>query len=90
MVVKTSAVAVKPSGADIGGRTAKRGRYTSFQQRIEGMFLNCFRVCLFVGHRSLTSKWNLNYLDLKAYKEKHGHLNVKMDDDLSLYQFCTK
>ena len=38
VVVKTSAVAVKPSGADIGGRTAKRGRYTSFQQRIEGMF----------------------------------------------------
>ena len=46
VVVKTSAVAVKPSGADIGGRTSKRGRYTSFQQRIEGMFLNCFRVCL--------------------------------------------
>ena len=38
VVVKTSAVAVKPSGADIGGRTAKRGRYTSFQQRIEGVF----------------------------------------------------
>ena len=37
VVVKASVVAVKPSGADIGGRTAKRGRYTSFQQRIEGM-----------------------------------------------------
>jgi len=37
VVVKPSAVAVKPSGADTGGRTAKRGRYTSFQQRIEGM-----------------------------------------------------
>jgi len=38
VVVKPSVVAVKPSGVDIGGRTAKRGRYTSFQQRIEGMF----------------------------------------------------
>ena len=37
VVVQPRAVAVKPSGADIGGRTVKRGRYTSFQQRIEGM-----------------------------------------------------
>ena len=27
--------------------------------------------------------------DLKAYKLKHGHLNVKRDDDPSLYNFCT-
>ena len=26
--------------------------------------------------------------DLKTYKEKHGHVNVKRSDDKSLYQFC--
>ena len=26
--------------------------------------------------------------DLRAYKEKHGHVNVKQSDDKSLYDFC--
>ena len=26
--------------------------------------------------------------DLKAYKEKHGHVNVKDKEDMSLYEFC--
>ena len=26
--------------------------------------------------------------DLQAYKEKHGHANVKKSDDKSLYDFC--
>ena len=26
--------------------------------------------------------------DLRAYKEKHGHVNVKKSDDRSLYDFC--
>ena len=26
--------------------------------------------------------------DLRAYKEKHGHVNVKQSDDSSLYDFC--
>ena len=26
--------------------------------------------------------------DLKAYKEKHGHVNVKQSEDKSLYKFC--
>ena len=28
--------------------------------------------------------------DLRAYKEKHGHVNVKKNDDKSLYEFCVK
>ena len=28
--------------------------------------------------------------DLKAYKEKHGHVNVKLSDDKSLYGFCSQ
>ena len=26
--------------------------------------------------------------DLREYKEKHGHVNVKKSDDRSLYDFC--
>ena len=26
--------------------------------------------------------------DLRAYKEKHGHIRVKQSDDTSLYEFC--
>ena len=26
--------------------------------------------------------------DLRAYKEKHGHVNVKEKEDKSLYSFC--
>jgi len=26
--------------------------------------------------------------DLREYKQKHGHVNVKIDEDISLYQFC--
>ena len=26
--------------------------------------------------------------DLREYKEKHGHINVKKSDDKSLYKFC--
>ena len=26
--------------------------------------------------------------ELRAYKEKHGHVNVKQSDDKSLYHFC--
>ena len=28
--------------------------------------------------------------DLREYKEKHGHLNVKQSDDKSLYTFCSR
>ena len=28
--------------------------------------------------------------DLLAYKEKHGHINVKEKEDKSLYSFCYK
>ena len=28
--------------------------------------------------------------DLRAYKEKHGHINVKKKEDKSLYQFCSR
>ena len=27
--------------------------------------------------------------DLRAYKEKHGHVNVKKSEDESLYGFCS-
>ena len=46
---------------------------------------------------ALGFEWNLNsdtksfaqrIADLKAYKEKHGHIKVKMSDDKSLYTFC--
>ena len=26
--------------------------------------------------------------DLREYKQKHGHVNVKIHEDSSLYQFC--
>ena len=50
-----------PTTATNGGRNKKRGKYTTFKQRLA---------------------------DLKAYKEKHGHINVKADEDKALYQFC--
>ena len=28
--------------------------------------------------------------DLKAYKEKYGHVNVKKSEDRSLYDFCSQ
>ena len=28
--------------------------------------------------------------DLRAYKEKHGHINVRKSDDKSMYDFCMK
>ena len=65
---KSAAIASKkekksasPTTATNGGRNKKRGKYTTFKQRLA---------------------------DLKAYKEKHGHINVKADEDKALYQFC--
>eukprot|EP00581_Thalassiosira_minuscula_P032079 CAMPEP_0183767086 /NCGR_PEP_ID=MMETSP0739-20130205/11972_1 /TAXON_ID=385413 /ORGANISM="Thalassiosira miniscula, Strain CCMP1093" /LENGTH=388 /DNA_ID=CAMNT_0026005955 /DNA_START=130 /DNA_END=1296 /DNA_ORIENTATION=+ len=28
--------------------------------------------------------------ELKSYKEKHGHINVKRNEDVALYRFCNK
>ena len=36
-----------------------------------------------------TKSFEQRIVDLRAYKEKHGHTNVKKSEDKSLYQFCT-
>ena len=61
MSSKKEKKSASPATATNGGRNKKRGKYTTFKQRLA---------------------------DLKAYKEKHGHINVKADEDKALYQFC--
>ena len=41
--------------------------------------------------RAVTAKsFEQRIEDLRAYKEKHGHVNVKEKEDKSLYGFCQK
>ncbi|KAL7538798.1 hypothetical protein ACHAXR_012392 [Thalassiosira sp. AJA248-18] len=37
----------------------------------------------------ITTKFSNRVADLKAYQEKHGHINVRIKDDKSLYYFCS-
>jgi len=39
---------------------------------------------------SITSSFNDRVKDLKAYKEKYGHVNVSRKTDKSLFNWCTK
>jgi len=57
----SSDLAPPPSKEIKRSRNQKRGKYSSFKQRL---------------------------VDLAVYKEKHGHLDVKNEEDKALYMFC--
>ena len=41
-----------------------------------------------VKKKRVTKSFEQRVADLQAYKEEHGHVNVKQRDDESLYKFC--
>ena len=49
--------------------------------------LRCYRLYL-DDARNVTRSFDERIEDLKEYKWTHGHLNVKIHEDNSLYQFC--
>ena len=57
-------------------------------ERIKALDAIGFRWSVKTGHRSRPKSFASRIEDLKKYKQKHGHLEISLEEDKSLYHFC--
>ena len=56
-------------------------------ERIAAFDAMCFN---WMSQEYVTRSFDDRIKDLMEYKQMHGHLNVKFNDDECLYQFCAQ
>ena len=69
-------------------RHARKNPGKSKAKQLTNEQIAVFDALDFVWTSHVTRSFDERINDLREYKQKHGHINVKIHEDSSLYQFC--